>query len=175
MLTLLESRFPLSLFAQGKAGKYTEYSDSTGITKDKGQSTLELKEGQKCQQKGDLGDTDVADSSRQQTSARADDALLFVRHHLHCLSTDIRQFALERQWAQYHKPRNLLLAMVGEVGELAELFQWKQDAEELLPMEELDKIGQELADVSIYLIRMADVCGVTLLGDSEVAVAMTSS
>jgi dCTP diphosphatase len=56
----------------------------------------------------------------------------------------------------------LVLAMLGELGELAELFQWKPDTEQTLSLQEHDKIGQEVADVSIYLIRLADVCGVSL-------------
>jgi len=76
----------------------------------------------------------------------------------------IRNFASERLWNRYHTPRNIALALMGEVGELAELFQWKGDAggEIELKEEELDKIGQEIADVSIYLLRLADVCHVAL-------------
>lgn len=59
-------------------------------------------------------------------------------------------------------PRSLVLALMGELGELAELFQWKPDTEQTLTLQEHDKIGQEIADVSIYLIRLADVCGVSL-------------
>ena len=75
----------------------------------------------------------------------------------------IRHFANARLWNRFHTPRNIALALLGEVGELAELFQWKGDVGEIeLTEEELDKIGQEIADVSIYLIRLADVCHVRL-------------
>jgi dCTP diphosphatase len=69
---------------------------------------------------------------------------------------------MEREWSKYHKPRSLVLALLGELGELAELVQWKQDGPAVLTNEVLDKIGQEIADVTIYLIRLADVCGVSL-------------
>ncbi|OSX78254.1 hypothetical protein BU14_0115s0024 [Porphyra umbilicalis] len=113
-------------------------------------------------------------------------------------------FATARDWGAYHTPRNLLLALVGEVGELAECFQWKPDAvpgggggrgaaaaaassanggghgggncggnggddggrpSALGPdwsAEEVTHLGEELADVTLYLIRLADVCGVDL-------------
>ena len=77
----------------------------------------------------------------------------------------IADFAKERDWDQFHTPRNILLALVGEVGELAECFQWKGEVERDLPaFSEPEKIhvGEELADVLIYTVRLADVCGVSL-------------
>lgn len=77
----------------------------------------------------------------------------------------IRNFANERQWHRYHTPRNIALALLGEVGELAELFQWSGDeglVQEVVSEETLDKAGQEIADVSIYLLRLCDVCHVPL-------------
>lgn len=74
-------------------------------------------------------------------------------------------FAHERQWQQYHTPRNLLCAMVGEVGELSELFQWCGDVQPGLQefSEEKRKcVAEEMSDVLLYLIRMADVCGIDL-------------
>lgn len=78
-----------------------------------------------------------------------------------------REFAEERDWSQYHTPRNLVLALVGEVGELAELFQWKSD--EMAPPglgtfsdDERKHLGEELSDVLLYLTRLADVCGIDL-------------
>nr|XP_004671074.1 dCTP pyrophosphatase 1 [Jaculus jaculus] len=75
------------------------------------------------------------------------------------------QFAAERDWDQFHKPRNLLLALVGEVGELAELFQWKSDTEPgpqtWLPRERA-ALQEELSDVLIYLVALAARCHVDL-------------
>jgi dCTP diphosphatase len=78
-----------------------------------------------------------------------------------------REFARERGWETFHGPRNLILALVGEVGELAECFQWLGDdgAKPGLPglsKEKREHIGDELADVLCYLIRLADVCQVDL-------------
>jgi dCTP diphosphatase len=79
----------------------------------------------------------------------------------------MRDFADARDWNQFHTPRNLLLAMTGEVGEVAELFQWKGDAQcktGLPDWTETEKgnLRDELADVQLYLARLADVCGVNL-------------
>ncbi|KAI4345825.1 hypothetical protein L6164_012917 [Bauhinia variegata] len=65
------------------------------------------------------------------------------------LSRKLEEFAKARDWEKYHSPRNLLLAMVGEVGELSEIFQWKGEVEKGLPnWEEADKehLGEELSD-----------------------------
>ncbi|XP_004492206.1 uncharacterized protein [Cicer arietinum] len=75
------------------------------------------------------------------------------------------QFAKDRDWDQYHTPRNLLLAMVGEVGELSEIFQWKGEVKRGLPdwkEEEKVHLGEELSDVLLYLLRLSDICGVDL-------------
>ncbi|CAA3032687.1 dCTP pyrophosphatase 1-like [Olea europaea subsp. europaea] len=74
-------------------------------------------------------------------------------------------FAKERDWDQFHSPRNLLLALVGEVGELSEIFQWKGEVPRGLPdWEEQEKLhlGEELSDVLLYLIRLSDICGIDL-------------
>ncbi|XP_054438666.1 dCTP pyrophosphatase 1 isoform X2 [Pteronotus mesoamericanus] len=75
------------------------------------------------------------------------------------------EFAAERDWDQFHKPRNLLLALVGEVGELAELFQWKPDEEpgpQAWPPKERAALQEELSDVLIYLVALAARCRVDL-------------
>jgi len=76
-------------------------------------------------------------------------------------------FCQERKWEKFHSPRNLLLALVGEVGEVSELFQWR--GEEGAPVglanwSEEDRIhlGEELSDVLIYLVRLADQCHIDL-------------
>uniref|UniRef100_A0A1E1WXZ0 dCTP pyrophosphatase 1 n=1 Tax=Amblyomma aureolatum TaxID=187763 RepID=A0A1E1WXZ0_9ACAR len=74
-------------------------------------------------------------------------------------------FAKERNWEQYHSPRNILLAMVAEVGEVSECFQWKGEVKDGLPdwaQEEKTHLGEELSDVLVYLIRLADRCQVDL-------------
>lgn len=75
------------------------------------------------------------------------------------------EFTDERDWNQFHKPRNLLLAMVGEVGEVSELFQWRGEVAEGLPdwtETEREQLAQELSDVLIYLVELAEKCHVDL-------------
>ncbi|KZV23290.1 dCTP pyrophosphatase 1-like [Dorcoceras hygrometricum] len=77
----------------------------------------------------------------------------------------LEEFARVRGWEQYHSPRNLLLALVGEVGELSEIFQWKGEVEKGLPnwsLEEKRHLEDELSDVLLYLIQLANVCGLDL-------------
>ncbi|KAJ0234624.1 dCTP pyrophosphatase 1 [Hirschfeldia incana] len=84
---------------------------------------------------------------------------------LESLSKKMDDFAKARDWEKYHSPRNLLLAMVGEVGELSEIFQWRGEVERGLPdWKEEDKVhlGEELSDVLLYLVRLSDACGVDL-------------
>ncbi|XP_041038127.1 glutamyl-tRNA(Gln) amidotransferase subunit B, mitochondrial [Carcharodon carcharias] len=74
-------------------------------------------------------------------------------------------FVNERDWNQYHQPRNLLLALVGEVGETAELFQWRGEVKEGLPdwtAKEVEALSNELSDVLIYLVRLAEKCRIDL-------------
>ncbi|XP_020552946.1 dCTP pyrophosphatase 1-like [Sesamum indicum] len=81
------------------------------------------------------------------------------------LAKKLDEFAKARDWQNYHTPRNLLLAMVGEVGEVSEIFQWRGEVEKgLANWEESEKehLGEELSDVLLYLIRLADICGIDL-------------
>ncbi|XP_007230298.2 glutamyl-tRNA(Gln) amidotransferase subunit B, mitochondrial [Astyanax mexicanus] len=75
------------------------------------------------------------------------------------------EFTEERDWSQFHQPRNLLMALVGEVGEVAELFQWRGEVSEGLPGwsdSDREKVAQELSDVCIYLVELAEKCRVDL-------------
>ncbi|GAB2638838.1 nucleotide pyrophosphohydrolase [Kribbella swartbergensis] len=77
----------------------------------------------------------------------------------------MRVFTEERDWAKFHDPKSLILALVGEVGELAELFQWlpADGAVAHVRDEPLrSRVSDELADVLIYLVRLADVLEIDL-------------
>ena len=77
----------------------------------------------------------------------------------------MRKFADDRDWGQFHDPKSVLLALVGEVGELAELFQWLPagDARRQAGLEPLrTRAGEEMADVLLYLILLSDVLGIDL-------------
>jgi NTP pyrophosphatase (non-canonical NTP hydrolase) len=76
----------------------------------------------------------------------------------------LRQFADERDWDQYHSPKNLASALAVEAAELLERFQWlTEDQSRHLPPAELAKVREEMADVLNYLVRLADKLDVNLL------------
>ena len=82
---------------------------------------------------------------------------------LHKLRDSLRQFAADREWDQFHSPKNLAMALSVEAAELLEHFQWLSDAESAaLAQEKRAKIGEELADVLLYLIRLADKLDIDL-------------
>lgn len=74
-------------------------------------------------------------------------------------------FAAERDWDQYHSPKNLAMALTGEVGELSEIFQWlTEEASKSVATnpDTATAVREELADVTLYLVRLASVLGVDL-------------
>ena len=80
------------------------------------------------------------------------------------LRDDLRKFASDREWDQFHDPKNLAMALAVEVAELMEHFQWlSSDESENLPSEALAAVRHELGDVLIYLVRLSDRLGVDLL------------
>ena len=79
---------------------------------------------------------------------------------INTLKTEIRAFADARNWEQFHTPKNLSMAVAGEAGELVAEFQWvtaDESRRSSLSSEKLAAIELEIADVAIYLIRLADV------------------
>jgi NTP pyrophosphatase (non-canonical NTP hydrolase) len=85
-------------------------------------------------------------------------------HGLTQLRDALREFAAERDWDQYHSPKNLASALAVEAAELLERFQWlTEDQSRTLPPEELQKVREEMADVLNYLVRLADKLDVNLL------------
>ena len=109
------------------------------------------------------------------------------------LQSEIDKFAEERDWEQFHTVKNLILALVGEVGELAEIVQWKTDLEietELSPAGLLlhalteplsndsdlkSRLEEELADVFIYLLRIASVSDIDLMKAAEIKMQLNRS
>lgn len=88
----------------------------------------------------------------------AEDSLTAIRDRM-------REFTQARDWEKFHDPKSLMLALVGEVGELAELMQWlpADKVAKLARQEPLaTRLGEEISDVLLYLVRLADVAGVDL-------------
>ncbi len=84
------------------------------------------------------------------------------------LSQRLRRFAQERDWEQFHSPKNLSMALIAECAELVEHFQWLTEAQSrALPADKLAEVELEMADIQIYLLRLAERLGVDLLGAVE--------
>jgi dCTP diphosphatase len=88
----------------------------------------------------------------------------------HRLRESLRLFVRERDWDQFHTPRNVALALAGECGELCAIFQWKKDSANLfteMTREELVHLGEEIADVFVYNTRLADLSGIDLVSATK--------
>jgi NTP pyrophosphatase (non-canonical NTP hydrolase) len=86
------------------------------------------------------------------------------------LNSKLRAFAKERDWDQFHSPKNLAMALAGESGELLEHFQWLTEEQSRLLASDpakLAKVSEEVADIAIYLVRLCDKLDINL----EAAVA----
>lgn len=82
------------------------------------------------------------------------------------LTDEVRRFADERDWGRFHTPKNLTMALAGEVGELLAEFQWLTPDESMTVLadpEAAARVRAEIGDVMIYLTRLADVLGVDLV------------
>lgn len=81
------------------------------------------------------------------------------------LVAELRRFAKERDWDQFHSPKNLAAALSVEAGEVLEHFQWlTEDQSRKLSARKREQIALELADVLLYLLRLSDKLGIDLLG-----------
>lgn len=81
------------------------------------------------------------------------------------LADALDAFARDRDWAPFHSPKNLVMALTGEVGELAELFQWlteQQSVELADDPARKQRVAEELSDILFYLVRTASVMGIDL-------------
>ena len=81
------------------------------------------------------------------------------------LAHALETFATDRDWAQFHSPKNLVMALTGEVGELNELFQWLTEEQSRALADDpqrKQRVSEELADVLFYLVRIAAVLGIDL-------------
>lgn len=82
------------------------------------------------------------------------------------LTERVRDFARVRNWEQFHTPKNLAMALAGEVGELLAELQWltpEQSAAVMADAELGPRVRAEVGDVTIYLVRLADVLGIDLV------------
>ena len=92
------------------------------------------------------------------------------------IQKELADFAKERDWNQFHSIRNLTLALVGEVGELAEVLQWEGEIDLdyfANSPEKAKAFNEEMADVFLYLLRLADIAGIDI--EKEASLKMLSN
>ncbi len=95
---------------------------------------------------------------------------------LKALSAVVRKFADERDWDQFHSPKNLSMALIVEAGELVEHFQWLTQSQSRQPdAEQQQAIALEMADVLIYLVRLADQLDIDLLTAARKKIAINAA
>ena len=83
------------------------------------------------------------------------------------LKEQLRLFARQRDWEQFHSPKNLSMALIVEAAELCEHFQWLTQQQSMsLDKEKLQEVAEELADILIYLVRIADKLGIDLIEEA---------
>lgn len=90
------------------------------------------------------------------------------------LAAQLREFVSAREWDQFHTPKNLAMALAGEVGELVAELQWltpEEAARVMADPEAAARMRAELGDVTIYLVRLADLLGVDLIEAARVKLA----
>ena len=80
----------------------------------------------------------------------------------------VRQFAEDRDWEQFHSPKNLSMALSAEAAKIVEHFQWlTEEQRKNLPKEKLEEVETELADTLLYLIQLADKLDIDLIKAAE--------
>ena len=85
----------------------------------------------------------------------------------------LREFAAARDWDQFHSPKNLAMALGVEAAELMEHFQWLTEADSRELTEKTRReVAEEIADVQIYLVRLADRLGIDILAATEAKMAV---
>ena len=88
--------------------------------------------------------------------------------NLDSLRAQIAEFAAERDWDQFHNPKNLAMALAGEAGEVLEHFQWLTfDQASNLPVETRAEVALECADVLLFVLRLCDKLDIDLMKSAE--------
>lgn len=91
-----------------------------------------------------------------------------MKNDLHQLKLMMREFADTRDWNQFHSPKNLAMALSVEAAELLEHFQWLTEQQSKnLPAQQLEKVSHELADILLYLVRLADKLDIDLFSAAQ--------
>jgi dCTP diphosphatase len=88
----------------------------------------------------------------------------------------LAEFATARDWEQFHTPKNLAMALIGEAGEIIEHFQWLTEAQSCnLSPEKQQAVSYELADVLNYLVRLADTLHIDLIAAAHAKISINET
>ena len=91
------------------------------------------------------------------------------------LRARVNNFVEERDWAQFHSPKNLAMSMIVEAAEVVEHFQWMTEQESRqLDADTKEQVGHELADTFVYLMRIAEVCGIDLIAAANAKIDLNA-
>ncbi|TAK75028.1 MAG: nucleotide pyrophosphohydrolase [Aquabacterium sp.] len=91
------------------------------------------------------------------------------------LRAQLERFAQERDWLQFHSPKNLACALIVEAGELLEHFQWmKEEDSRSLDAAKSDAVGAEMADVLLYLVQLASALKIDLLAAAQAKILVNA-
>jgi len=92
------------------------------------------------------------------------------------LALQLREFARARDWEQFHSPKNLAMALIAECGELVDHFRWlSEEQSQSLEPDKREQVTMELADILIFLVRLADRLDVDLLTAASRKIALNES
>jgi dCTP diphosphatase len=79
------------------------------------------------------------------------------------IQNQLEKFAIDRDWEQFHTPKNLAMALSVEASELVEIFQWLKPEESISPdKQQIDSISREVADIAMYLLRFCSILEIDL-------------
>ena len=138
-IALNELRYDEKKVRNGSCQKYTEYFKTTELHSITYKSTI---------------DTLVPDEELQASS-------VFDSNTIKIIQEQLAIFNKKRGWCKTHTPRNIVLCLMSEIGELSQLFQWLPDNKITIDNVTIDQACQEIADIIIYLLNLASACEIT--------------
>jgi dCTP diphosphatase len=98
-----------------------------------------------------------------------------IKDRLDELRERLREFVCERDWEQFHSPKNLAMAMIVEAAELVEHFQWlTEEQSHQLSAEKQVEVEHEIADTFVYLLRLADVLGIDIIAAANAKIDLNA-
>jgi dCTP diphosphatase len=108
-------------------------------------------------------------------TSKADTGIMMAETDFDRIRKQVRQFVVEREWDQFHSPKNLSMALIVEAAEMVEHFQWLTEEQSCnLSPEQLAEVEQELADIQIYLISLAEKLQLDLVTAVEKKLALNA-